>query len=158
MFPEMRRNEKNLTEGKLNGILRDTEWGTLAVIGENGYPSSYPVNFVYDGERRSLYFHHAPEGYMLECLKHCHKVCFSVVGRSDVVPDKFTTLFESVMAYGSACVVDDENEKVTALSAIAKKFSPGFLDEGEAYIQNGGGKCVVIRIDIEHMTAKGRES
>jgi nitroimidazol reductase NimA-like FMN-containing flavoprotein (pyridoxamine 5'-phosphate oxidase superfamily) len=36
------------------------------------------------------------------------KVCFTVVGRIDVMPEKFSTLFESVIVFGEAVLVSDE--------------------------------------------------
>ena len=67
MFREMRSKANMLTNEEVENILKTSPNGTLALYGENGYPYSVPVNFVYsDGK---IYFHGAAEGYKLDCMK-----------------------------------------------------------------------------------------
>ncbi len=50
-----------------------------------------------------IYFHCAPEGHKLENLSGNNKVSFCVVGKTQVLPDKFATNYESVIVFGTAC-------------------------------------------------------
>ena len=57
MFREMRRKEKQLGKEMVEDILKKGEYGTLATIGENGYPYALPLSYDYfDGK---IYFHGA---------------------------------------------------------------------------------------------------
>ena len=69
----------------------------LAMSGINGYGYGIPINYVKEGD--SIYFHCAPEGYKLECLRENPKVSFTVVGATQIVPGKFTTGYESTIAF-----------------------------------------------------------
>ena len=81
MFREMRSKANMLTNEEVENILKTSPNGTLALYGENGYPYSVPVNFVYsDGK---IYFHGAAEGYKLDCMKKDPHVSFSVIGKDD---------------------------------------------------------------------------
>ena len=51
---------------------------------------------------------------------------FCVVGQRRVVPAEFTTMYESVMAQGSARIVDTEAERREALRLIVEKYSPEY--------------------------------
>ena len=103
MFREMRSKANMLTNEEVENILKTSPNGTLALYGENGYPYSVPVNFVYsDGK---IYFHGAAEGYKLDCMKKDPHVSFSVIGKDDIAKENFTTLFSSVIAFGTIRVM-----------------------------------------------------
>ena len=53
MFRKMRRKKQELTEKQCLDILRRAKTATLALSGDDGYPYSVPMNFVYeDGKQR----------------------------------------------------------------------------------------------------------
>lgn len=74
-----------------------------------------PVNYVKEGD--SIYFHCAPEGYKLECLRENPKVSFTVVGATQIVPGKFTTGYESTIAFGEIHLDLPEEERRVCLAA-----------------------------------------
>ena len=78
MNEKMRRKDRETTEERAYEILKNGEYGILSTIGEDGYPYGVPVNFAV--ECNKIYFHCAPEGYKLECLRENPKVSFTVVG------------------------------------------------------------------------------
>ena len=121
MFREMRSKANMLTNEEVENILKTSPNGTLALYGENGYPYSVPVNFVYsDGK---IYFHGAAEGYKLDCMKKDPHVSFSVIGKDDIAKENFTTLFSSVIAFGTIRVIDTMEEKIPVLEAMVGKYS-----------------------------------
>ena len=81
---------------------------------------------------------------------------FCVVGRTQILPDKFATNYESVIVFGKAFEVTD-NEKHAGLVELLKKYSPGFMEKGLRYVEGDGGKARVYRIVIESMTGKSRK-
>ncbi|MBQ9616719.1 MAG: pyridoxamine 5'-phosphate oxidase family protein, partial [Oscillibacter sp.] len=69
MFREMRRHGQQLPESECAEILRREPRGVLAVLGDDGYPYTVPLDFVYEGGK--LYFHCAGEGHKLDAIKRC---------------------------------------------------------------------------------------
>lgn len=147
----MRRKDKALSLEESKEILRKYDVGTLSTVDEEGQPYGIPVNYVYNGDK--IYFHCALEGYKLDNIKANYKVCFSVYGGNDIIPQRFTTTYESVVVFGKAGIVD-EAEKLEALRLIVEKLSPGFEKEGMEYISKSGGATLVVKIDIQHITGK----
>jgi nitroimidazol reductase NimA-like FMN-containing flavoprotein (pyridoxamine 5'-phosphate oxidase superfamily) len=152
MFKAMRRNEKQLTEEEALAILLAGELGVLATVGEDDCPYAVPLNYaLHEG---CIYFHCARTGHKLDNIRHNPKVSFCVVGGSEVVPEKFSTKFESVVLFGIAEEVAGE-EKKAGLDALIRKYAFEHLAAGEAYIQAAGEKTRVFRIRIDHLTGKG---
>ena len=151
MFREMRSKANMLTNEEVENILKTSPNGTLALYGENGYPYSVPVNFVYsDGK---IYFHGAAEGYKLDCMKKDPHVSFSVIGKDDIAKENFTTLFSSVIAFGTIRVFDTMDEKIPVIEAMVGKYSAEFMESGKELISKGCGS-VAYELTIDHMTGK----
>lgn len=151
MFREMRSKANMLINEEVENILKTSPNGTLALYGENGYPYSVPVNFVYsDGK---IYFHGAAEGYKLDCMKKDPHVSFSVIGKDDIAKENFTTLFSSVIAFGTIRVIDTMEEKIPVLEAMVGKYSAEFMESGKELIRKGCGS-VAYELTIDHMTGK----
>jgi nitroimidazol reductase NimA-like FMN-containing flavoprotein (pyridoxamine 5'-phosphate oxidase superfamily) len=112
-----------------------------------------PLNYSYCGD--AIYFHCALEGHKLENIEANPKVSFCVVGKTEVLPDKFATKYESVIVFGEACEVMGD-EKQNGLVELVKKYSSGFMKEGLEYIEKIGGKARVYRITVETITGKAR--
>lgn len=103
----------------------------------------------------SIYFHCATEGHKLDNILYNSKVSFCVVGQTCVLPDRFSTKYESVIIFGKATEVF-EDEKNMALVEILKKYSSGFMEQGKEHIKNRSMAARVIKISIEHCTGKAR--
>ena len=147
----MRSKANMLTNEEVENILKTSPNGTLALYGENGYPYSVPVNFVYlDGK---IYFHGAAVGYKLDCMKKDPHVSFSVIGKDDIAKENFTTLFSSVIAFGTIRVIDTMEEKIPVLEAMVGKYSAEFMESGKELISKGCGS-VAYELTIDHMTGK----
>lgn len=153
MFREIRRKDKMKTVEETRRILEECTNGVLSVIGDNGYPYGVPVSYVYDKEK--IYFHCASTGHKLDAVKAEPKVSFTVVGADNICPSEFTTSYKSVICFGKAAVVDNDEEKMEALKVISKKYSGEFPEEGAEYIKKFWDKTTVVVIEIEHMTGKG---
>lgn len=152
MFKEMRNSKRQISEVESLAILEAGEYGVLSTIGENGYPYGVPVSFVLID--RNIYFHCATEGVKLSNIRNNNKASFCVVGDTEVIPEKFTTKYESVIVFGSAEEVIDKEEKEKVLMAIAEKYSKNFLKEGKAYVGRAVNQTCIVRINIEHISGK----
>ena len=153
MFREMRRKRQQLTEAECIEILMKNTSGVLAVLGDNGYPYAVPLSYVYDSG--SLYFHCAKSGHKLDAIKNCDKVSFCVIDQDLVVPEKYTTYFRSVIIFGRASVVDQEDEIRSAIEKLAVKYHPDdSKDNRDSVIEKEYKAMCMVKIQIEHMTGK----
>ena len=152
MNREMYKKERQMSPENAAKIFSEGNHGTLAVNGDDGYPYAVPVNYVFiDGK---IYIHSAKYGYKIDALKQNDKVCFTAILNSQIIPDKFTAAFESVVAFGKASFIDDGDEKLTALRTFIERFSPDHQEAGERFIHAAYEKTQIIRIDVEQMTGK----
>lgn len=152
MFREIRRKDRVLDEKGIVELLETGEYGFLSMVGTDGFGYGIPISFVKEGE--SLYFHCAPEGYKLECFRENPKVSFCVVGKTRVIPNQFTTAYESALAFGTIHMELSEEECRHALRLLAKKYCPGFEVIGEKYIDKSFHRTNVLRLEIEHISGK----
>ncbi|ERI89659.1 putative 5-nitroimidazole antibiotic resistance protein NimB [Clostridiales bacterium oral taxon 876 str. F0540] len=153
MFKEMRKSQREIFGEDIIKILQSGEYGVLATISENGYPYATPISYVYVNNK--VYLHCAVEGNKLDNIRKNNKVSFNVVGKTKVLPEQFSTEYESAIIFGQAFEVNGD-EKKEALMAIADKYSPDFKKEGLAYIDRAINKTCVIKIEIDKITGKAR--
>ena len=156
MFREMRRIKQQLSKEECEKILVRGKTGVLAVLGDDGYPYTVPINYYYtDGK---IYLHCAKTGHKLDAIKKEQKVSFCVVARDDILQEKYTTLFKSVVAFGKAEILTDENEMRSSVTALAEKYCTDCLEGIPAEVESGFGILCMIKISIEHITGKqGKE-
>ncbi|SHJ88267.1 pyridoxamine 5'-phosphate oxidase family protein [Propionispora hippei] len=154
MFKPMRRKEKQLSEPETNKIMAHGEYGTLATLGDNGYPYTTPLNYAYDEAGQAIYFHSALAGNKVDNMNYESKVCFSVVGYTRLLPEKFDTEYDSAIAFGKVLPVNEGAEKEKALELLIKKYSAEFWQEGREYIARSQRHTTVYKIQVEHLTGK----
>ena len=152
----MRRIKQQLTQEECEKILERGRTGVLAVLGDDGYPYTVPINYYYtDGK---IYLHCAKSGHKLDAIRSNPKVSFCVVERDDILQEKFTTLFKSAVAFGKAEILADKEEMRSSVTALAEKYCSDFLDEVPAEVERGFDILCMIKINIEHLTGKqGKE-
>ena len=151
MFKNMRRKDRMVEAQECSDILMKAEFGTLATIGENGYPYSIPLSYCYIDD--VLYFHCAGTGKKLDDIEYNSKVSFSVVGSTNVIQEKFTTTFESVILFGTAEIATGE-DKERGLLGLVEKYSPDFYEAGKQYIAKAVDHTTVVMIKVDHITGK----
>lgn len=145
------RTDRAVSKSKAREILRAGEYGILSTVSADGQPYGVPVNYCCTDD--SIYFHCALEGHKVANLSNNNKVSFCVVGKTRVLPDKFTTHYESVVVFGKAFELTAD-EKHGGLVALIKKYSPGFMEKGLRTIESDGNKTRVYKIVIESITGK----
>ena len=152
-FREMRRGRQQLSQAQCVEIMNRNTAGVLAVSGDGGYPYAVPLSYVY--ENGKVFFHCAKSGHKLDAIMREEKASFCVVDRDQVVPEKYTTYYSSVIAFGRVRVLETESEIREAIELLAKKYSPNESDEArEREIDGAVPRLCMLRLDIEHMTGK----
>ena len=154
MFREMKRKERQLSTELTEKILTECTNGVLSVIGDDGYPYGVPVSYAYsDGK---IFFHCAKEGHKVDAIKNNPKVSFTVIAQDDVIPEKYGTDFASVIVFGKASFVEDPEEMLQSHIHIIEKYSNEYYDGGIEYFNKAKAAMRMVKIDIEHITGKGK--
>ena len=154
MYQKMRRSDRETTTAEAMKLLQNGEYGILSTVGTDGVPYGVPMNYATIGN--TLYFHCAKGvGHRVDNLRGCKKVCFTVVGKTEVLPAKFSTNYESVVVFGTAREAGED--KMRGLEAIIEKYAPDYKEAGQRYIREAIDKTSVIAVDIEFMTGKARK-
>ena len=151
-FRAMRRKRQQLSEEESVAILKKATAGTLALLGDNDYPYAVPLSYVYQEGR--IYFHSALVGHKVDAIRKCDKASFCVIEQDDVQPEKYTTFFRSVIAFGRIHIIEDEHEKLETARMLGNRYNPNHDEALQKEIEGGLSRMLMIRFDIEHLTGK----
>lgn len=151
MRKEIYRKNQTLSLDATKEILSKSNHGVLGLNGDDGYIYTVPVSFVRC--QNKIYFHGRPAGHKSDSFKRTSKTSFCVVDQSFVVPKLRANDFRSVIVWGTLEKVDDIEEKVLALRALANKLCFGIPDNEEE-IQSTKEYVEVYALKIEHITGK----
>ncbi len=152
MFREMRRKRQQLSKrDSLTALQRGTS-GVLALLGDEGYPYTVPISYALVGDQ--LYFHSAREGHKIDSIRRESKASFCVIDMDCIVPERFTTCYRSVIAFGKLRFVEDEEEKQLAIDALTEKYSMQYKDEAAAEIEQMWSRLCLFTMKIEYLTGK----
>ena len=153
IFREIRRKKQQLTEEECIEIMARNTSGVLAVSGDNDYPYAVPLSYVFDGNK--IYFHCAKSGHKLDAIQRNCKASFCVIDQDLIVPEKYTTYFRSVIAFGKIHIVQDEQEKRAAIEKLAVKYAPDDSAEGrQQAIDREWAPLCILEMSIEYITGK----
>lgn len=151
----MRRKLQQLPQTERERILREGKTAVLALAGDDGYPYAVPVNYVYDGGK--IYFHCAKTGHKLDALRRCEKVSVCVVDRDDVAPERLATDYMSVIVFGRARILEDDEEIYRAVEVFGLKYNPD-REAVRCEIRREWDALCCVEITVDHMTGKeGKE-
>ena len=150
----MRRKDREIVGEEIETILQKGEYGILSTVGQDGKP--YAVPFSYAWKDGLIHLHCAANvGKKLENISYCSEVCFVVVGDTTVQPEKFGTLYESVILTGQMMPSKD---KQVSLVALLEKYSKEFLEKGMQYIQAAWDKTGTYVICPDQITGKAKRT
>jgi len=138
----MRREDRQITNNEAIEILNKGEYGVLSMCTTDNQGYGVPLNYTFTDN--ALYF------------KINNKVSFCVVGKTQVIPAKFGTLYESALVSGSILDVEGA-EKQDALMLFIEKYSPEYITEGKAYIESFYSRVHIIKLSIESISGKARK-
>ena len=153
MFRDMRRSNQLLSQVECEEILRNSTSGVLSVLGDEGYPYGVPLSYVFAGDK--IYFHCAREGHKIDAITQHENASFCVIVADEVMPEKYTTCYQSVIVFGKIQILTDEMVKRVAIEKLAARYSP---EESEASrkeeIDKFWQRLCMLELTIEHMTGK----
>ena len=152
MKREMRRKNREISRECAYNIIRDSEYGFLATVSEDGSPYCIAVSHALVGN--DIYFHSAKEGHKIDNMVGDNRVCFTAVGKTNILPEQFTTEYESAVAFGKAEFVEEQEEKLSAILKICEKYTPEFMEKAAVYAQGEMDAMHICKIKVEHITGK----
>lgn len=155
MIHSMRQSDRQMPQEQCITLLNAGRYGTLALCGSDGMPYAVPVNYAY--EDGHIYFHCAAQGHKLDILRENPNVSFCVVGVEKLVSEEFTTLYESVIAFGKASIPEERDAKLHGMLAICEKFSKPYVERLKCIKGDLKGVCVVD-ITVDRMTGKKKDT
>lgn len=165
----VRRQDRLLEEERAQELLHNGEYGILsfggcgntgrsgtsAEVNGSDYSGGYcvPISYAWDGGE-FIYFHCAPEGEKLRRLAVNNRVCFCVVGGTEVLPSKFSTFYESILVFGELEVTEGEDERMKGVVLLLDKYSPDDKRTGLKYAEKSLPRTVILRLKIGRVSGK----
>ena len=152
MFRKMRRASQSLSEEEILSILKSNTSGTLALLGDNGYPYARPLSYAYsDGK---LNFHSAVKGHKIDAVTACPKASFCIIDRDDVFHEGFTTHYSSIIAFGKIRIIEDEQEKRRTAEILSDHYNMPGGERRERVINKNWNAFCMLEMDVEHISGK----
>jgi nitroimidazol reductase NimA-like FMN-containing flavoprotein (pyridoxamine 5'-phosphate oxidase superfamily) len=159
----VRRSDRAVEdEAWLRALLRRAPVGVLATVaGDQPFINSNL--FVYDEAAHAIYMHTAPVGRTRYNVGGNPRVCFSVSEMGRLLPAdtamNFSVEYAGVTVFGSATIIDDQDEATRALQLLLDKYFP-HLRPGQDYrpiTADELARTAVYRIQIEQWSGKKKE-
>lgn len=147
----VRRRDREIGTHQAIELLLNCEYGVLSTVGQDSQPYGIPLNYVYEGN--SIYFHSALTGHKIENIENNPKVSFCVVGKIKVLPEQFSTEYESAVAFGVASeILGSERNK--ALMLLLEKYAPDLIEEGKQYIEQKNTPLESLKLILNILAGK----
>jgi nitroimidazol reductase NimA-like FMN-containing flavoprotein (pyridoxamine 5'-phosphate oxidase superfamily) len=131
----MRRADRACDDDWIRAFLSDAQVGYFATAWDE-QPFISPNLFWYDPQRHEIYFHTANVGRKKANIERNARVSFCASRSGALLPSnvalEFTIQYESVVAFGQARFLEDEEEKRRVLYGLIAKYYPG-MQPGEHY-------------------------
>ena len=148
----MRRSEREIKDREaIDAIIRQCLVCRLG-LSDGEEPYIVPLCFGYDGE--ALYFHSASDGRKIDILRKNSRVCFEFdipEGMREAEEGcRWWIKYRSVIGFGTAEIVDDQEDKKKALGIIMAQYS------GRKYVfpEDAVARTAVIKVAIARITGK----
>lgn len=140
---------------------KDPEWAlevfdrapyiTLSLTRPDGTPYGVPLSMARCNDH-TFYFHCAPEGEKLDCIRANPIVALSAVSRCspryEEEKNNFTEYYRSAMAVGRAEIVEDAAEKIQALRMICERFLPPYMARFDEAVARSLARTAIVRITL----------
>ena len=154
----MTKRELQITdENQIKHILDTAKVLHLGLAVDNE-PYVVPMNYGYAMEdgKLVLYLHSAVQGKKLDMMRENPRVFFELdcdlSPFEGEKPCQYGLVYSSVMGRGTASIVEDVEEKITAMKMLMKTQTQKDFEFNERLVSI----VAVIRIDVDEFTAKHR--
>lgn len=154
----MRRRDREVTDPEeVRHILSSCKVLHLGIV-EEGKPYIVPMNYGYEfrGEKLFFYLHAAREGRKLDIIRKNPVCCVQMECEGRLIEGKvacqYGFSYYSLEGFGNACIVEEPEEKIKALSLLMKEQTGKDFEFNERLVSI----VSVIRVECDSYTAKHR--
>ena len=142
---------------QIRGILDTAKVLRLGLaLGDEPYIVPMNYGYIMEGEKLTFYLHSARKGKKLDILRANPKVFVELdcdlKPFDGVKPCQYGLSYSSLMARGTARILEDPEEKMAAMTALMKTQTGKDFSFNEQLVSI----VAVIRIDVAEYTAKHR--
>jgi len=148
----MRRKEKEIIQ--VSEVETVVQRALVCRLGmsDNGMPYVIPLCFGY--RDRTVYIHSAREGRKIDILRKNPNVCIEFGADTEIIEAEnaceWGIRYRSVIGFGTASFLEDEDEKRQALEVIMAHYS----DKPPQFAEKALRHTAIIKVDISEMTGK----
>ena len=151
MFRPMRRYKQQLSQEKCEELLQTMPRGVLALLGDDGYPYTVPMDFVYaDGK---IYFHCARTGHKIDAIQNYDKASFCVMDEGFRREGEWALNISSVIVFGRIRIVEEHEKVMHYVRLLGLKYHPD-AESVEKELQKTENRVCCLELEPEHMTGK----
>ena len=157
-----RRDRAVEDDAWIRAMLHRVPVGALATM-HDGQPFINSNLFVYDEEQHCIYMHTARVGRTQANVERERAVCFSISEMGRLLPAEealhFSVEFAGVTVFGTATIIDEQEEASYALQGLLDKYAP-HLRPGRDYrpiVAEELARTAVFRIAIEAWSGKKKQ-
>ena len=122
----------------------------MPLINRSGFENR-TMSVVYEDGK--IYFHGAKEGHKIDAIKNNPKVSMSIIDQEDVIEEELTTYFRSVILFGKARILQEDDEIYHAIETLGLKYNEDEVTVEEEIQREWKALCC-IEITIEHISGK----
>lgn len=160
---EIRRKDRAKGDDWSKNFLKTAPFAAIATL-HNGQPFINHNIFYYDEEKNCIYFHTAKEGRMRFNIDDNAAVCLSAGEMGRLLPAdvalEFSVEYKSVVVFGKAEIIDDEELAGSALKKLMNKYFPRH-EPGKDYreiMPEEIKRTSVYKISIEYLSGKEKKA
>ena len=148
----MRRKDQEMSGEFALEVVRDFEYGVLATVNSDNTPYAIAISPVlFQG---AVYFHCADEGKKLDNIAANPCVCLTCVQNTKLIPERFTTLYESAVVFGKCEIVSEKEEKIAVLRALCEKYARSNMVNFDDAAEKSIDRTCICKITIDAITGK----
>lgn len=154
---EMRKIERKLSDNEAYELISKAKEITISMYDiEKEEPYAVIVNPIYFN--KNIFIHCANEGKKIDILRKNSKVCITSIIKSNIIENKYTTAYESVVIFSHATFIENNNEKIKILNKLCEILTPSNKTEiNQKIIEKELDRTTIIMFPIESISAKANK-
>lgn len=153
MFRKMARSKQQISDAECIEVLKNEPRGILAVLGDDDYPYTVPLDHWYCEEDGRLYFHSGKKGHKIDAVKKHDKVSFCVCDQGYRREGEWALNIRSVIVFGRVNIIEDRERAIDIVRRLSYKYTSD-TEYIEKEIEAAGAHVLVFELIPEHMTGK----
>ena len=136
-------------------ILQEGKYAVISMCRDNE-PYIVTLNYGYDNDKNTLYFHNAFEGLKIDFIKYNPNVCATVIEDRGYIMNECAHAYRSVVFWGKMSIVEDIVEKKHAMEILLNHLedNPSIIEERSLKNDKVYSELGILRLDIMEITGK----